>query len=292
MTTNNLNDKLELLKINIKFIFVNISINKNVLIVAILISGIGAGILGYLQYKNNVIPRPSASPSASVPPVISSSSAPTPTITPPPEVWETYTNSQLGFSIKYPQMVYGVYKCEPKKSFYTPVKIFEDNGNGITYVTQEYYYQAPYSSELRDYTGPCEKITYSLESLKKEKEEYGNPFLAWVINIKNIKNDVELNKFIKDYYGSTCSIEKKTPWKQQEGVYEITLKGEDWDKEIKSEAAACRLAMSPLVILYKPGIQKIMSVDLGQGCVFGIIETDGKDYQCNDINMINTFRFK
>ncbi|MBU4338839.1 hypothetical protein KKD57_04770 [Patescibacteria group bacterium] len=266
--------------------------NKKILIAAILISGIGAGILGYWQYKNSINPLPTTSPTTSISPVISSNPASTPTITPPPEVWETYTNTELGFSIKYPQMVYGIYRCEPYKPFYVPIKIFDDSKNGITYITHEYYYEAPYSSELSDYTGPCEKIISSLESLKKEKETYGNPFLTWVINIKNIKNDSELNKFIKDNYGSTCSMEKKIPRKQQTGVYEITLKSEDWDKEIKSEAAACRLAMSPLIILYKPEIEKIMSVELGQGCFFAISETDGKDYQCYDNNIIDSFRFK
>lgn len=270
----------------------NIDNNKNVLTVAILISGIGAGILGYFQYKNNAIPRPSASPVASIPPVVSSSSAPAPTITPPPEVWETYTNSQLGFSIKYPQMVYGLYRCSPKNPFYTPVKVFNDNKNGITYIAHEYYYQASYSEKLKDYIGPCEKITYSLESLKQEKEKFGNSFLAWAINIINIKNDAELDTFIKNNYGSGCYAEKKEPSKQQEGVYAITIKGEDWNKGADPETTTCRLPMSTLVILYEPKIGKAMSANLGQGCTFAINETDGKDYQCYDNNTIDSFRFK
>lgn len=68
--------------------------NKNILIIAILISGIGAGILGYWQYKNNInslpviSPAVSASPVITISPVISSNPTPTPTYY---SLKETYT---------------------------------------------------------------------------------------------------------------------------------------------------------------------------------------------------------
>ncbi len=230
---------------------------------------------------------------SSVSPLVStttSSNSPIATITPPSEVWETYTNSQLGFSIKYPQTVYGVYRCSPNKPFYVPLKVFEDNKNGIVYISEEYFYEAAYNGELNEYTGPCEKITYSLESLTKEKESNGNPFLVRVFVIKNVKNDTELNKFIKDNYGSGCLVGSKNPWKQQNGVYEITIKGEDWDKGTDLGNTTCPIN-SNTKVLYAPKKNKAMSVSLGQECGFGT-DPNSQFYRCYDDKMINSFKFE
>lgn len=253
--------------------------NKYILIVGILIL-IGGGILAYSQKKENDITIPT--PSASSAPVQSPAFSSIPTLTPPPEIWETYTNSELGFSIKYPQMVYGSpYRCSPYKPFYVPIKVFEDNKNTITYITQEYYYQAPYSEELKDYTGPCEKITYSLKILQDKK--------GWGILIRNIKNETELNKFIKDSYGSGCFIENKTPWKQN-GVYDIIIKGEDWDKFPGPGDTTCS-SNYKYKILYTPEKNKIMSVNLGQECSF-VINPGTELFKCYDDEMINSFKFE
>lgn len=267
-----------------------ISNNKNFLAIVILISGIGAGILSYLQYKNNIIPTPSVSPSISNSPVVFTSPTPTPAITPPPEIWETYTNSQLGFSIKYPQMVYGIYRCEPDKPFYVPVKVFEDNKNGIVYIAEEFYYDN-WDDKAQSNTGPCRKIIYSIDSLTKAREIYGNPFLSRVFSIKNIKNNTELNKYIKNSYGSGCFIEKKVPWKSQDGVYEISIKGEDWDKGADPETTTCRLPMSRLIFLYEPVKGKFMSVNMGQECGF-TTDYNTESFKCYDDEMINSFRFE
>ncbi len=277
-----------------------INSNKNFLIAAILIAGIGAGILGYWQSKKRTIPAPSVPLAPSVPslstPPASTPAVPTPT--PPPEVWETYTNSELGFSIKYPQVVYGIYKCEPDEKIWTPVKIIEDKKSEITYIVEEYYYLAPYNGELNKYTGPCEKITNSLELIKKENanNEYikNKPFLGWAILTRNIKNEKELNKFIKDNYGSGCLVEKKEPWKQQDGVYEIVIKGEDWDKGADLGTTTCSFGY-PHKILYAPGKNKLMSVIFDQGeCLFGTDYNyyDSGSYKCYDEDIINSFKFE
>lgn len=260
-------------------------INKNKIIIAIiLIFGIGAGVLGYLWSKK-------ATPPIAFSPVPSTAPSISPSITPPPEAWETYTNSELGFLIKYPQMVYGVYRCEPYKPFYVPLKVFEDNKNGIVYITEEYYYDN-WDNETQSNTGHCKKITYSLDSLTKAREVYGNPFLSRVFVVKNIENDAELNKYIKTVYGSGCFIENKSPWEPQKGVYEISIKGEDWNKITDPENTTCRLPMSLLVLLYEPTKGKFMSVNMGQECGFTTDYSNSEFYKCYDEEMINSFRFK
>ena len=219
--------------------------------------------------------------------------------TPPEEKWETYTNSELGFSIKYPEMVYGIYRCSPKKPFWVPLKVFEDNENGIVYITEEYCYEEKYDRELDKYIGPCEKIINSLESLKSQRETVMNvndkvslncnPFLTKVFIIKNIKNDAELNEFIKDNYGKGCFAGNKKLWKQS-GVYEIKVKGEDWGPKTNLGNTTCPCNYT-YKILYAPEKNKLMSVNLGQECQFGT-DHNSEDYKCYDYAMINSFQFE
>ncbi|MBU4368506.1 hypothetical protein KJ575_02210 [Patescibacteria group bacterium] len=255
--------------------------NKYTIIAIILIFCIGAGILGYFQYKERVIPNHSVSPTAS-----SSTTSPNPTsiptLTPPPEVWETYTNTELGFSIKYPQMVYGTYGCSPNKPFYVPLKAFEDNINGIVYITEEYYYD-DWDRESQTKTGPCEKNFYSIESLQE------TPVSGWRILIEDIKSESELNKFVKGNYGKGCFVGEKELWKQ-EGVYEIRIEGEDWGPETNLGTTTCPLNYT-YKVLYAPEKNKVMSVDLGQECDFGT-DHDSENYKCYDYEMIDSFRFK
>lgn len=286
MTAFDLNGKVRIIKRMLKIIFMNnelIAKNKCIINTIILIFGISAGILGYFQHKQNFIPNPPISPGT--------------TLTPPKEVWETYTNPQLGFSIKYPQMVYGVYRCSPDKPFYVPLKVFEDNENGIVYIAEEYYYD-DWDSKSQSNTGLCKKIIHSLESLKKERETIvdvndkvrvnANPFLTRVFVIKNVNNDSELNKFIKDSHGQGCFAEKKEPWKQND-VYEIEIRGEDWDKADLG-TTTCPLHYK-YKILYAPGKNKVVSVILGQECGFGT-NPASESYKCYDEEMIDSFKFE
>lgn len=217
---------------------------------------------------------------------------------PPEEIWETYVSAELGFSIRYPEMVYGVYRCSPKKPFWVPLKIFEDKKNGIVYITQEYYYD-DWDSKLQNNTGPCEKIMNSLEYLKSQREiiidindraslNY-NPFLTRVFIIKNIKNDTELDKFIKDNYGPGCFANNKKLWKEN-GIYEIEIKGEDWDEKANLGTTSCPWNYM-YKILYAPEKNKLMSVNLGQECGFGT-DLDSQSYKCYDEEMVDSIEFE
>ncbi len=213
------------------------------------------------------------------------------------EVWKKYTG-ELGFSMKIPQAVHDVYRCSSDETIWVPVKVFEDEENEIVFITQEYYYEAKYNSELNKYMEPCEKITYSLELLKREIEPIPKftispkPWLGLAIAVKNINNDIELNEFVKDTYGSGCLVEKKESWKQ-DGVYEIEIKGEDWDKGADLGTTTCPVNYI-YKILYAPEKNKIMSVNLGQECTFGtdFIPESYSEYKCYDEEMLDSFEFE
>lgn len=214
---------------------------------------------------------------------------------PPVEKWETYSDSKLGFSIKYPTMVYGLYDCAERKNIWIPLKIINDKDNEITYITQEYSYKANWNSEQDKFDGPCRKITYSLEYLQNEKKEFQKeqfylwwkPFLGWAISTRNIKNESELDKFIKDNYGSECSVKSKTSWNQN-GVYEINIQAENSKEEGINPNCPLNYAYK---VLYSPEKNKVISIDLGQECTFGTNPNE-KSYKCYDENMINSFKFE
>ncbi|MBD3208367.1 MAG: hypothetical protein GF370_02860, partial [Candidatus Nealsonbacteria bacterium] len=115
--------------------------------------------------------------------------------------WNEYTNSSLGFSMKIPSEVNGLYKCPSKTNVQVPVKTFENNENGVVYISQEYYYKAEKDSESKEFTGPCEKNNYSLTLLEKENEESysGKPFLGWAVFVKDAKDEDALGSFIKNH---------------------------------------------------------------------------------------------
>jgi hypothetical protein len=268
--------------------------NRLILIIAAVLLLTVSGIaLNYFQNKKNMNPDTSILKEE-----ISNENEMSNPLIPPEEKWLTYTSSELGFSIKYPEMVYGVYRCEPKKPFYVPLKIFEDRENEIVYITEEYYYDADYDGDLGKFTGPCEKVINTLESLNKQRIVVDfndrisltqNPFLTKVFVIKNIKTDTELNKFVKDNYGQGCLIENKTSWKQNK-VYKIEIKGEDWDSGADLGTTTCPLNYI-YEALYAPEKNKAMSINLGQDCGFGT-DYNSETFKCYDEEMVNSFEFK
>ena len=270
---------------------------KYVLIVVILIFIIGGGILGYfLNKKEPVLVSQKEDTKKEE---VQKGEEPAPVIpTPPEEKWVKYISSELGFSIEYPEMVYGIYKCSPKKPFYVPLKVFEDNENGIVYITEEYYYN-DWDNETQSNTGSCKKIINSLEYLKSQREitigindkaslNY-NPFLTKVFVIKDIKDDIELDEFIKDNYGSGCFANSKKLLGEN-GVYEIEIEGEDWNKGTDLGTTTCPINYV-YKVLYAPEKNKAMSVNLGQECGFGTQYISEESYKCYDHEMIDGFKF-
>jgi hypothetical protein len=201
-------------------------------------------------------------------------------------VWKNYINPNMGFSMKIPSEVSGLYKCPAQETILVPVETFEDNENGVVYISQEYYYKAEWDSRLQEFSGSCKKIEYSSALLESEAEENytHKPLLGWAIVVKNIKDESELDGFIKEIYGSGCSAGQKTPWTQS-GVYEIPVLTDGTDLG----NTTCPVGWtSAKKVLYSPKENKIMSVILGQECTFWIKYSS----KCYDEEMVNSFKFE
>ena len=63
---------------------------------------------------------------------------------------------------------------------------------------------------------------------------YGRPITfddyynaKWTIVMQEIKDDAQLDAFIKARYGAGCSLDEKTPWALQENVFDVGIEGDD-----------------------------------------------------------------
>jgi len=199
-------------------------------------------------------------------------------------IWSKYVNDEFGFSIDIPDKVCGWYSCEPRKAIQVPVKIFEDNENGIVYISQEYYYISKFDSALRKHMGECKKTIERPKGLK--------PRLGWAIVIKTVENEDELDKFIKENYGSGCEAKDKKFWEtdyNQSGVYNISIGGEGDNMKTNLGTTSCAGAWTTRhKVLYFPEENKVMSVKLGQEPTF----FNNSHTAAYDEKMIDSFKFE
>lgn len=197
--------------------------------------------------------------------------------------WTNYTNTQLGFSIMIPSEINGKVRCSDAQATNVPVKVFEDNSNGVVYISQAYYYDA-WDQAQQKITNQCKKIIPTLNSLRSED------ILGWKITINDIKNDEDILKYIKANFGSTCSITDKVL--QKDGNYQINIKGRDLTENGEVTMDPTCLTNFVYKILYSQEKQKLMSVVLGQECKFGTDPSMQSSYQCYDDTMIQSFKFR
>ncbi|MBU4338019.1 hypothetical protein KKB43_05270 [Patescibacteria group bacterium] len=221
---------------------------------------------------------------------------PTPTPTPSEIVnWINYINKTLGFSISIPEKVLGVNRCAVDKQALVPLKAFEDNANDVVYFVPEYYYDNVDNPKHGE--SDCVKKVYSLQLIKDElagkglEGKYisspGNPFLGLAIRLKNVKNDIELTKLIKNNYGLGCIAGEKTLWNQQKVVYEVAIAGADPNKGVGVSNPDCPVNYA-VKILYASEKGKVMYATLGQDARF--YSNTANYYYDEDI--INSFRFE
>lgn len=206
------------------------------------------------------------------------------------DLWNKYTNSDLGFSLKvlknmrepYGQCAYsdknGDHSYRPSESS-VPVKIFEEGST--VYIASEYLYRLKGETKenSRTYYSGCERIA-NTPAIIKDRNNYFSP--EWTIVIKSIIDDSQLDKFLKERYGEGCSLGEKKPSKQT-GVFDIVIQGDGKDMgETKC------LINYMTVVKYYPAKQKLAAWDIGQACNFYYpnIET------CRDKEMTDSFMFE
>jgi len=201
--------------------------------------------------------------------------------------WNEY-KSELGFSIKLPKEVYATgWHCH--EDVLNPLRVLEDKGRGRVYIFEDYY--------QLDKEGNCVKIVRSLEDIRKQTdEEVGQGYypgfdFGWTIIINEPTDNEDTLKYIKDNFGSTCSIDSEN--QQTDGTYDIRIKGRKLMENgqwIMDETCNTDFAYK---ITYSQEKNRLMSVVLGQeGKFYSSNPETSSDSQGYDEEMIKTFKFE
>jgi hypothetical protein len=206
------------------------------------------------------------------------------------ETWNLYTSNGQGFSIKFPKTMasYGG-SCtwnEEQGSYrpqnaIVPVKIFEDSD--AVYIAPEYYYELAGEriEDHKSYYDECNQVANSLELLRDPENLYAS-IQMWKLVAKEIHDDAELEGFLKDRYGSGCSLGEKEPT-GQDGVYRVRILGDGKDLG----KTQCPLNYGT-VVKYYPAGNKVVVWDTGQAATFLADVNHGGSH---DGEMVDSFSF-
>ncbi len=204
------------------------------------------------------------------------------------ETWNLFTDYRLGFSIKFPKEMatlrgscawnQGERSYRPEVAL-VPVQIFEESN--AVYIAAEHFYEL--AGERRDggktLYGECNPVTNSLDLLQ-DPDSFKEPF--WKLVVEEVRDDAELDNFIKERYGPGCSVGEQLP-SLQEGVYEVKIEG---DGKVLAETQ-CPLNFATAV-KYFPAGGKIVAWDRGQSYYF---PADVNYAVVHDQEMEDSFRF-
>jgi hypothetical protein len=251
------------------------------------------------------------SESTAVPAVVGPDRVEKPTVTPTPvieetrasetvsldETWNRYTNYDLGFSLKIPKtMVSYNGSCtwneeNGDRSFRpqpapVPVRIFEDAAS-VTLAPEYLYELSAATRETNDQGGSrtlfaeCNQVPNS-PALIQDPERPWFSAQIWKIVTVEVRNDDELDAFVKARYGFGCSVGER-PASGQDGVYDVRVQGDGKDLS----ETQCPLNYATMV-KYAPAANKVIAWDLGQAYTFLADESLMTAY---DQEMVESFRF-
>lgn len=200
------------------------------------------------------------------------------------DIWNQYTNSTLGFSIKIPKTwleFYGncVWKEDESDHSWRPeektiaIKNFED-GDDVWFASV-YFYQLGGESkeEFRTLFSECDKTDTTLDVIKADLDHGPH---STKLTIKTVQNDDELAAAVKDAFGAGCNIEKS---EAGGGVYDVTITNGGLDNP------DCQINYA-FTIKYAPEKNKVLLWPLGQDFVFRN-ESGGYDQE-----VLQSFKFE
>ncbi|MFA7676021.1 MAG: hypothetical protein WCY28_01250 [Candidatus Shapirobacteria bacterium] len=194
-----------------------------------------------------------------------------------------YTN-KLGFSLTLPKII-SIPICQKNEGSYglggneeVSLNLFE-KGDTI-YFAGEYFYNVTGGENTPEgnfiWTG-CQKTTNTFEEINK-----GNfPSSRMKIYVTNIKDDSELEQFIKSKYGSGCQLGEKT---------QSTTTG-TFDVKILSDGKGLDESLCPINFAiktkYNQNKGKLVIFELGQACNF----YNETNKNCDDLDIVNSLKF-
>lgn len=273
---------------------------------------LGVGVVGYLlmQKEKTQVPQESNSTIATSNDKVAQNTEVSTTESAWDQLWAVYTSPQ-GISLKYPKQIGALDRCENKgHDPFVAMKILDDKTKGIIYAAPDYYYDYPATSDgSEDTTKPCQKIVNSLDQINGQgvaQTAYyssGSILGGLNINVKDVKNQDELDKFIQDVFGSGCKIKDPGVYKdasgnvtsldQMGGDYEIKLNAfEDANGNLTSlDETVCPVNYI-YKIMYNKATNKAVAMNLGQDCTIDNgVDPLSANYECYTTEIADSIIF-
>jgi len=192
--------------------------------------------------------------------------------------WISYTSPQ-GFSLSYPKVTMGA-GCSGEASTSVPIRLIEDAENHYTYLT----------ISCSDTLETLREKTRQASAIKDYKQEKIPS--AWSIAQKDIRNENDLDTFIKEHYGTGgCVVGERKLTTRQDGVYEVTINGTDWKNPSDGfyTSTSCRIDYA-YKLFYSPQKGRAISLVLGQDCTFGKTSSPEDCYEEED-RILDSIKF-
>jgi len=209
------------------------------------------------------------------------------------DVWNLYTNNEVGFSIQLPKMMMamngacvwneerGSYQWEMAR---VPASVFEDSD--VIYIAGETFYllegrreEATGDGGIRVFFDECSEMANSLDFLRDPESYYQQ---MWKLDIEDELSKADLESFLKSRYGAGCSLGEISA-SDQEGVFDVSILGDG--KSL--EETLCPLNFGTVVKYYPVG-NTVIAWDTGQAYTFPADEINSVTY---DQEMVDSFRY-
>lgn len=200
-----------------------------------------------------------------------------------------YTNNKFGFSLIIPKTA-NQGSCQKIDDSYTlnssqeiPLTFFENQD--IIYIAGEYFHKLTGEQKIPQGEGylfkfsGCQKTSTTFE-LINQKDNYS--ISSFKIYTADIKNDSELEQFIKSKYGSGCKLGEKTQSKNTD-IYDIKILGDG--KDLGETKCPINFMVKTK---YNQTKGKLVIFELGQAC--NLIK-DQKTYNCYDNDIVDSLKF-
>ncbi|GIW69884.1 MAG: hypothetical protein KatS3mg101_0631 [Patescibacteria group bacterium] len=194
-----------------------------------------------------------------------------------PKGWKSYSNTDLRFTINYPEKAFSFNgSCEQKvegskasyrpKTTEVPVGVYEDTDGIHIYFDYLYELGDPETLNGITYFGSCTKKTVNLAYLKENVS-------SWHIIAKPVTSKTALESFIKDKFGSGCSIDTMTASATNNKVYDVKIKGDGLD------LGQTKCPINYIYVLkYVPDIGMAYTYNLGQAYTFAKTADGSQSY--------------
>jgi len=164
--------------------------------------------------------------------------ASSPSVSVPQIEWNTYTNEEYGFIVRFPKYSWGE-SCTPSRDINEDVLLtaFDDKKTNSIFIDSvkiaKLKYKLQKNGKYEDDYSTCEIVPNNLNLIKNGYDN-GRPYVneyssniskrsPFVIKYSRIENENQLNELAQSLYDSTCIAYKKSPVERSSGVFYVTL---------------------------------------------------------------------